>query len=398
MKVVVVDSVRTGISKAIKGKLRDTPPAQMAAHCIDALLQRHPQVLTQHVDGCVIGCAFPEGAQGMNIARSAVGLSGLDLHTPGLTVSRYCASGLDAIATAAAQIECGNAECMVAGGVESASLVLPHVNTHCLYNDKLKRKHPGFYLGMDTCDARMPFRRNALHSMGLTAEVVAEQYSIGRCEQDEYALLSHDRTQRAREHGFFAQDIIPIQTWHGLVSEDECGHSPVSFNSLQACKPAFKPDGSVTAGNSAPLTDGASMCLLMSPRLARQLGIAYLGYFRGHVATGCAPQEMGVGPVAAIQALLGKLDLRIGDIDLFEINEAFSATLLLCQRQLGIAMDRVNVNGGALSLGHPFGMTGSRQVGQVLRELARRNRPLGVVSLCVGGGMGVASLLERAQS
>lgn len=400
---VIVDSVRTGITKSFKGKLRHTNPVNLAAQCVNALLQRNQSALAEDasVDDCVIGCAFPEGAQGMNIGRNIAVLSGLSTDVSGMTVNRYCASGLQAVANAANQILCGNADTIVAGGVESVSTTLKTVNTRLLYNPDIKERVPGMYLGMNTEDAELAFHKNAFGSMGLTAEIIAEKYQISREAQDEYAFQSQMKMAAAQRDGKFDDEIIDVEfqsrrKWEQgeRLSRDECNRPSTTLDRLAELKPSFKEDGTVTAGNSSQVTDGAAMCLLMSEYHANQVGADKLGYFHGYVTSGCAPEEMGLGPIKAVRKLLDRFSLSTSDIDLYELNEAFASSTLYCQQVLEIDADKLNVNGGAISMGHPFGMTGARQVGHIVRELRRRNKKYGVVTLCVGGGMGVASLIE----
>ncbi len=406
-RAVLVDSVRTGITRSFKGSLRETRPDDLAAHCVDQLLARNPRVDPERVADCVVGCAFPEGAQGMNIGRSVALLSRLGAAVAGTTMNRYCASGLQAIAYAAAQIASGHADAMVAGGVESISMTLSTVNTNHVFNRRLSDRHPGVYLGMDIDNPQIEYRKRVFQSMGETAELVAERFGISRRDQDVYSVRSQERTARAQASGLFDDEIIPVEviTTSGdergevvvrkkVVTRDECNRPATTLEQLAEFKPSFKPGGSVTAGNSSQVTDGACFCLLVSEDLARDRALEHLGYFRGFTVAGCPPEVMGVGPVPAIRELTRRVDVSPSEIDLFEINEAFASQTVHCQRVLEIDDQRLNVNGGAISIGHPFGMSGARMVGHLLRELRRRNGRFGVVSMCVGGGMGAAGLVE----
>lgn len=401
-RVIIVDMVRTGITKSFRGKLRYTHPISLAKQCVNGLLNRNKSLAADFlsIDDLVLGCAFPEGAQGMNLGRNVAAVSKLGISVPGTTVNRYCASGLEAMAIAANQIKCGSANAIIAGGVESISKTLRHVNTVDLFNNEIKDSAPSIYMGMDTCSENINFVKNVFTSMGLTAEIIAEKYGISRIEQDKYSKSSQDRMSFAQESGYFNEEIIPINFGEGISEEknylikDECNRPGTSLEDLSALKPAFKKDGSITAGNSSQVTDGAAMCLLMDEDSATLHGFEGIGYFHGYVTTGCLPEEMGVGPVNAIKKLLKTFRLSPDAIDLYEINEAFAACVIHCARELNIEQEKLNVNGGAISMGHPFGMTGVRMAGHIARELGRRNRRYGIVSACVGGGMGVAALIE----
>ena len=388
---LIVDSVRTGLTKSWRGTFNLTRPDDMAAHCIQALLQRNPQVAAGEFEDCVIGCAYPEGAQGHNIGRNVAILSGLPVSVPGMTLNRYCSSGLQSIAVAAHQIQNEGAEVIVAGGVESITMLQSSLHLDGLVNPKLAEKKPAIYM-----------------SMGETAEVVAERYKISRRAQDEYALLSQQRTAAAQRAGLFKDEIVPMSaTWRkkdkttgeerdvpGLVDHDECNRPDTTLEGLARLEPAFKADGTVTAGNSSQFSDGASMTLLASSNRVRALGLKPLGVFRAFVVAGVEPDEMGVGPVLAVPKLLKQTGLKLADIDLVELNEAFASQTVYCRDKLGLDPEKLNVNGGAIAIGHPYGMTGSRQVGHILRELRRRKKHYGMVTMCVGGGMGAAALVE----
>ncbi|WP_369959523.1 acetyl-CoA C-acyltransferase [Pseudomonas benzenivorans] len=392
-EVVIVDSVRTGLAKSFRGKFNQTRPDDMAAHCVDALLARN-DLDPALVDDCIVGAGSNEGAQGMNIGRNVAVLSGLGTGVAGMTLNRFCSSGLQAIAIAANQIASGCSEVMVAGGVESISLTLKSVNGDHLFNPILQRDVPGIY-----------------YPMGRTAEVVARRYGVSREAQDAYALQSQQRTARAQAEGLFADEIVPMnvrylledkasgekQLVEGLVDRDDCNRPDTTLESLAALRPAFAEDGSVTAGNASQLSDGASMTLVMSLDKALALGLEPKAFFRGFTVAGCAPDEMGIGPVFSVPKLLKAKGLSVADIDLWELNEAFASQCLYARDRLGIDNRRYNVNGGSIAIGHPFGMTGSRQVGHLVRELQRRNLRYGIVTMCVGGGMGASGLFEAVR-
>jgi acetyl-CoA acyltransferase len=377
----------------------------MAAHCVDALLARNAWLDPARVDDCVIGCAFPEGPQGMNLGRNVAVLSRLGRDTAGLTISRYCASGLDAVAHAACRIASGQAEIVVAGGVESISMTLKSVNTSSLFNPAIRDRSPGTYVGMNIDTPTIPFWKRAIRSMGETAETIARREQIARTVQDHYAWGSQVRTARAQEAGMFRDEIVPITVRLAdgpdgpaervVVDRDDCNRPDTTPEALASLQPSFREDGSVTAGNAAPTADGASCMLLASEAVVQDQGLEVLGWFTRYATVGCEPELMALGAARAIEKLVAAHRLAPGEIDLYEINEVFAAQILYCIRVLELDEQRVNVNGGALSLGHPFGMTGARLVGHVARELGRRDQRLGVVSMCVGGGIGAAALIER---
>ncbi|WP_044871768.1 thiolase family protein [Pseudomonas sp. LFM046] len=389
-EVVIVDSVRTGLAKSFRGKFNMTRPDDMAAHCVNALLARN-DLDPALVDDCVVGAGSNEGAQGHNIGRNVAVLSGLGIQVAGMTLNRYCSSGLQAIAIAANQIASGCSDVMVAGGVESITLTLKSINQDNFVNPRLKLEHPGIY-----------------YPMGQTAEIVARRYNVSREVQDLYALQSQQRTARAQAEGLFADEIVPMsvkyfvedkatgekQVLDGVVDRDDCNRADTTLEGLASLKPVFSEDGSVTAGNSSQLSDGASMTLLMSLDKALELGLKPKAFFRGFTVAGCEPDEMGIGPVFSVPKLLKAKGLTIDDIDLWELNEAFASQCLYARDRLGIDNEKYNVNGGSISIGHPFGMTGSRQVGHLVRELQRRDKRFGIVTMCVGGGMGATGLFE----
>jgi acetyl-CoA acyltransferase len=359
-----------------------TRPEDLAAHCVRDVLRKTPGLDPAEIEDVILGCAQPHGPQGLNIARRTAMLAGLSASVAGVTVNRFCASGLQAIAMAAHSIVQEDADAIVAGGVESISMVERSIDPHPV----LAKDHPGLYM-----------------EMGVTAEVVARRYGVSREAQDEYALASQQRTARAQREGFFQEEIAPMRvtmktqegTREVLCDRDECNRPDTSLEGLAALKPVFDAAGTVTAGNASQLSDGASATLLMSRDRADALRIPYKLLFRGFAIAGCQPDEMGIGPVFAVPKLLQKHDLPSSAIDLWELNEAFAVQVVYCRDRLGIPMDKLNVNGGSISIGHPFGMTGSRLVGTLANEMARRKRVrFGVVTMCVGGGQGAAGLFE----
>jgi len=375
-QVVIVDNIRTGLAKSHRGTFNLTRADDLVAHCIDALLERNPRLDPAEVEDVVVGCARQTGEQSANVARYAVALSSLPITVSAMTLSRACSSGLNAIA----------------GGVESIT--------------GLERGTPAKFAEHPRLLAEMP----ALYmAMGNTAEVVARRYGVSRQTQDLYALQSQQRYARAVADGRVADEIAPMTVgWlklknretketeilRGTVDRDECNRADTTLEGLASLPPAFEEGGTVTAGNASQLSDGASMTLLMSERRAEQLGLEPLAYFRGWAVAGCEPDEMGIGPVFAIPRLLRYKNLTLDDIDLVELNEAFASQCVYCRDRLGIDNERYNVNGGSIAIGHPFGMTGSRMTGLLVRELRRRGGKLGLVSMCIGKGMGAAGLFE----
>jgi acetyl-CoA acyltransferase len=393
---VIVDSVRTGLAKSHRGGFNMTRPDDMLAHIINAMLDRNPNLSPEVVEDVIMGCGNPEGAMGHNIGRNAAVLSNLPLTVGGTTVNRYCSSGLQSISMAASQIMAGCYDTVIAGGVEQITMLSGKQNMDGFVNEKLAESHPGIY-----------------HPMGITAECVANRYNVSRETQDEIAFESQKRTAAAQEAGKFVDEIIPMDTKMMLmnketgeskevdytVDKDECNRPGTTLEGLAALKPVFDPEnGSVTAGNSSQLSDGASVTLVMSEEKALELGLKPMAYFRGFTTMGCEPDEMGIGPVFSVPKLLKSHNMSVDDIDLWELNEAFAVQVAYCRDQLGIPMDKLNVNGGSISIGHPFGMTGSRQVGHIVRELQNQDKQFGIVTMCVGGGMGATGLFERYPS
>ena len=393
---VIVDSVRTGLAKSHRGGFNITRADDMLAHIINNLMERNPNLPGEAVEDVIMGCGNPEGPMGHNIGRNAAVLSNLPVTVGGTTVNRYCSSGLQTVSMAASQVMAGCYDTVIAGGVEQISMLQGKQNMEGFVNEKLAEQSPGIY-----------------HPMGITAETVAKRYDVSRESQDEYALESQKRTANAQELGLYDDEIVPMETKMLLVNKetgdskevdytvdkDECNRPDTTLEGLSSLKPVFDPEnGSVTAGNSSQLSDGASVTLVMSEEKALELGLKPLAYFRGFTTMGCEPDEMGIGPVFSVPKLLKNYDLSVDDIDLWELNEAFAVQVVYCRDKLGIPMDKLNVNGGSISIGHPFGMTGSRQVGHMVRELNRQDKQFGVVTMCVGGGMGASGLLERYPS
>ena len=391
-EAVIVDSVRTGLAKSFRGGFNQTRADNMTAYIVDALMDRNPEVDPSMVEDVILGCGAPEGAQGHNIARNVAVLSKLPIEVGGTTVNRYCSSGLQTIAMAATQVQSGFADCIIAGGVESISTTQGKGNMHMYVNEKLAEEAPGIY-----------------HAMGTTAETVAKRYEVSRESQDEYALSSQERSAKAQDQGLFDDEIIPMETKmllvnketgaekevDSVVDKDNCNRPETTLEGLASLNPVFDPEeGSVTAGNSSQLSDGASVTMVMSEDKANDLGVKPLAYFRGFTVVGCQPDEMGIGPLYSIPKLLKSANLTVDDIDLWELNEAFASQVVYIRDQLGLPTENLNVNGGSIAIGHPFGMTGSRQVGHLTRELRRRGGKYGIVTMCVGGGMGATGLFE----
>jgi acetyl-CoA acyltransferase len=393
---VIVDSVRTGLAKSHRGGFNITRADDMLAHIINGMLDRNPNLDPAMVEDIIMGCGNPEGPMGHNIGRNAAVLSNLPMTTGGTTVNRYCSSGLQTIAMAASQVMAGCYDTIIAGGVEQITMLSGNNNMHEFVNPKLAEEHPGIY-----------------YPMGMTAETVAKRYNVSREAQDEIAFESQKRTAAAQEAGKFSDEIIPMATKMMLmnketgdskevdyvVDKDECNRPGTTMEALSGLKPVFDPEnGTVTAGNSSQLSDGASVTLVMSENKALELGLKPLAYFRGFTTMGCEPDEMGIGPVFSVPKLLKSHNMSVDDVDLWELNEAFAVQVAYCRDQLGISMDKLNVNGGSISIGHPFGMTGSRQVGHIVRELQNQDKQFGIVTMCVGGGMGASGLFERYPS
>ncbi len=386
-RVAIVSSARTPFTRANKGELKDTRPDTMAAHAIKEAIARVPGLKASDVEDVVLGCAMPEAEQGMNVARIAALLAGLPDTVAAMTVNRFCASGVQAVAQVAQAIAAGQYEVGVAGGTETMSMV-PMGGNKVSSNPELMEKYPEVYT-----------------SMGATAEKVAARFTVTRADQDVFAVESQRRAATAREKGNFKDEIAPItvtvfdesgKSKQVTVTDDTILRPDTTIDGMTKLKPAFDPKGTVTAGNASPLTDGAAALVLMSESRAKALGVKPLGYFVDFAVAGVPPDIMGIGPVPAVKKLLAKNKLTVKDIDVFELNEAFAAQSLYCIRELGLDQSKVNPNGGAIALGHPLGVSGARMTGTILRELARRGGKYGVVTMCIGGGMGAAALFQAA--
>jgi acetyl-CoA acyltransferase len=392
-EAVIVSAVRTAVGKAPKGTLRSTRPDDLGAVAVRGALDRVPELDVKEIEDVIIGCAMPEGEQGMNMARIVSLRASLPIEAAAMTINRYCASGLQSIALAAERIRGGGAEVIVAGGAESMSFV-PFGGNKVAVNPWLVDNYPGSYL-----------------SMGLTAERVAKHYGITREESDQFALASHQKALRAVEAGNFEDEIVPVQVTstvangNGKPSQkerefrvDEGPRADTSVEALAKLRPSFHAQGVVTAGNSSQTSDGAAAAVVMSQERAQALGIKPLARFVSYAYAGCLPEEMGIGPVYAIPKALKLAGLTVDDIDLIELNEAFAAQSLAVIKTLGLDMAKVNVNGGAIALGHPLGCTGAKLTATILREMKRRGSKYGLVTMCVGGGMGAAGIFENLQN
>jgi acetyl-CoA acyltransferase len=387
---IIASSVRTAVGKAPKGSLRATRPDDLAAVAIRGALDRVPQLNKDEVDDVIVGCAMPEAEQGMNVARIASLRAGVPVQTAAMTVNRYCASGLQSIALAAERIRGGGAVAIVAGGTESMSMV-PMGGNKISINPWLQERYPDSYL-----------------SMGLTAERVAQRLGITREMADQFSLSSHRKALAAQAEGKFDCEIVPvpvrfaspnggskIQVTEFEFKKDEGPRADSTIEALAQLKPAFHAKGTVTAGNSSQTSDGAAAAVVMSSERARELGIKPLARFVAFAYAGCLPEEMGLGPVFAIPKALKMAGLKLDQIDVIELNEAFAAQALAVIKELGLDPNRVNVNGGAIALGHPLGCTGAKLTATVLQEMKRRNARYGMVTMCVGGGMGAAGIFEN---
>jgi acetyl-CoA C-acetyltransferase len=396
-QAVIVSTARTGLAKSVRGGFNETHGAVMAGHAIKHAVAR-ARLDPGEVDDVYIGCGFPEGATGNNIARESAIWAGCPVTTSGVTINRYCSSGLNAIAMAAQQIMTDGTDIAVGGGVESISLVqMGGINLQHFSEEHLLQAQPALWMTMIE-----------------TAEIVAERYGISRERQDQYALQSQQRTAAAQASGKYGDEIVPVATKmkkvdkvtgaesmaEVTVERDECNRPDTTLEGLAALKPVHAGGQQVaqgkyiTAGNASQFADGGSACVLMSEELAAKRNTKPLGIFRGFAVAGVEPDEMGIGPVLAVPKLLSRHGLKIGDIDLWELNEAFASKTIYCMDKLGLDPAKTNVNGGSISIGHPYGMTGSRLTGHILIEGRRRGAKLGVVTMCIGGGMGAAGLFE----
>jgi acetyl-CoA acyltransferase len=389
--IVIVAAKRTACGKANKGSLRFTRPDSLMGEIIKDLLKSEPAVKPGMVDDVIVGCAFPEGSQGMNVARQAVFLGGLPDSVPGMTINRFCSSGLQTIAMAAERIIAGGAEIIIAGGVESMSQV-PMGGVSFQPNPELTKERPEVYI-----------------NMGLTAENVADKYSVSREDQDQFALESHQKAIKAWEEGYFEEQITPVNVVHKYVTsdgeiaeesftfkQDEGPRKDTNLEALGGLRAVFKTGGSVTAGNSSQMNDAAAGVLVMSRKKADELGLKPIAKYHGFVVAGVAPEIMGIGPVEAIPKVMKQTGLKLDDIDLVELNEAFAAQALAVIRETGLDPEKVNINGGAIAMGHPLGCTGTKLTTQILHDLHRLDKRYGMVTMCIGGGMGAAGVFEKA--
>ncbi|MBJ65405.1 MAG: acetyl-CoA C-acyltransferase [Rhodobiaceae bacterium] len=390
-EAVIVSTARTGLAKSGRGGFNMTHGAAMAGHAVKHSIER-AGLEPGEIDDVIMGCGTPEGATGQNVGRLAAIWAGCPVTTSGVTVNRFCSSGLQTIAMAAGRVVAEGADAVVGAGVESISMVsMQGVNLKDITEEKLMESYPALWMPMIE-----------------TADIVAKRYDISRENQDEYSLQSQQRTAAGQDAGYFDDEIVPMQTKMKVVDKesgeesivdytvdrDECNRPQTTLDGLASLPPVRGEEHFITAGNASQLSDGAASVVVMDSKLAEQKGLQPLGAFRGFAVAGCEPDEMGIGPVYAIPKLLEKNNLTIDDIDLWELNEAFASQTLYCRDKLGIDNEKLNVNGGSISIGHPFGMTGARLVGHILIEGKRRKAKNVVVTMCIGGGMGAAGLFE----
>ena len=395
-EAVIVASVRTGLTKAHRGSFNMTEPVDYTGHALRSVVESVPKLDAAEIEDVIVGCGMPEGCQGMNTARIAAIAAGFPKEVAATTVNRFCSSGSQAVMMAAHQIVEEGAEVAIGAGVETITMMQDGTqNTTRMVNAAAKERFPGLY-----------------YPMGVTAEIVAERYKISREDQDAYGLQSQQRYAAAVEKGWVSEEIAPMKVRRKVMKKgeepyeedfvaavDECNRPSTTLEGLAKLGPVFKEEkdgGTVTAGNASQLSDGASATLLMSSDRAEALGIEPLGIYRGSAVAGCGPEEMGIGPAFAVPKLLERQGLTIDDIDIVELNEAFASQVLHCQRELEIPNEKLNPMGGSISIGHPFGMTGSRMTGALVRQLKRTGGRYGIVTMCVGGGMGFASLFEAS--
>jgi len=388
MEAYIVKGYRSPVGKANRGSFKNMRPDDLAVKVIQYLLDDIPNLDRQQVDDVVVGNAVPEAEQGLQMARW-IALKALNKEVPGMTVNRYCASGLETISIATAKIQAGMADCIIAGGAESMSLV-PVTGYKTVPNYELARDYPDYFL-----------------NMGLTAEEVVKDYGVSREEQDEFAYESHKRAINAIDQGYFKDEIVPIEveevfeqdgkrhTQTYSADTDEGPRRDTSMEALGSLKPVFRKGGSVTAGNSSQTSDGAAFTVVMSERMVKKLNIEPEAVLKGCSVAGVNPRIMGIGPAAAVPKVLDQLDMKLDDVDLIELNEAFASQSLVVMRELGMDHTKTNVNGGAISVGHPLGCTGAKLSIQIMNELKRRKQKYGMVTACVGGGQGIAGIIER---
>lgn len=390
IEVVIVAAKRTACGKANKGSLRFTRPDTLMGEVIKDLLNHSDGIEPGMIDDVIVGCAFPEGSQGMNVARQSAFLGGLPDSVPGMTINRFCSSGLQTIAMAAERIMAGGADIIIAGGVESMSLV-PMGGISFQPNPELAESRPEVYL-----------------NMGMTAENVAKKFNVSREEQDEFALKSHQKCVYAWEEGYFDDQITPVEVVHKMVTadgdidesiftfkKDEGPRPDTSLEALGNLRPAFKQNGTVTPGNSSQMNDAAAGVMIMTLQKAEELGLTSIAKYHGFSVAGVSPEIMGIGPVEAIPKVLDQTGIKKEEIDLIELNEAFAAQSIAVIREAGLDSEKVNINGGAIAMGHPLGCTGAKLTTQILYDLKRLNKRFGMVTMCVGGGMGAAGIFEN---
>lgn len=384
-EAVIIDCVRTAVGKSGRGTLKNTRPDDMAAAVFDDLLKRHPQVNKSEIDDVILGCATPEAESGMNMARVAALRAGFPDSVPGVTINRFCSSGLQAIAMAAEKIRSGGADIIIAGGAESMSL-LPMSGHKFAPNPWMVDHHPQIYMGM-----------------GLTAEEVYRKYNVSREDQDQFSYRSHQNALNAQAEGRFDDEIVPLEvdattpggTKKGVFRKDEGPRADTSLEALAKLRPVFHATGTVTAGNSSQTSDGAAAAIVMSEKKARELGLKPMARFVSFAAGGVPPEIMGIGPIVAIPKALKLAGLSLNDIGLVELNEAFAVQALAVVREVGLNLETLNVNGGAIALGHPLGCTGAKLTATILREMQRRGIKYGMVTMCIGGGQGAAGIFEN---
>ena len=389
-EAAIISTARTGLAKAVRGGFNKTHGITMGGQTVKHVIDR-AGIDAGEVEDVIFGCGQPEGATGHNIGRNVAISGGCPVTVPGTTINRFCSSGLQSIAVAAQRIIVDGIKVAIGGGVESISLTQQNLNMKHLIEPELQKICPALWMPMIN-----------------TADIVADRYGISREKQDEYSLQSQQRTAAAQTEGKFNDEIIPVSTKMDVINKetkevsvqdvtvdkDECNRPQTTLESLASLMPVMGPDKYITAGNASQLSDGASSCLLMDLKEAEKKNIEPMGIFRGLAVAACEPDEMGIGPVFAVPKLLEQNNLKVEDIDIWELNEAFAVQVLYCRDKLGIDNEKLNVNGGSISIGHPYGMTGSRMTGHILIEGKRRNAKYGVVTMCVGGGMGAAGLFE----